>query len=504
MLLQKSLLSILKHVHCSSTHHLFALDALPFVANPAGNRLVSVLLRHHKRYLLGATDPDIRFRDYQNHVIHVKDGFWGGAPRMAHKWYERMQRYLRTNRFSDAAHAAGVLSHYFTDPFQPLHTEHSELEKVLHRPIEYSIYRAYAEIYKLWRSSSMEVIFQLSSQDSWLGESMLHGSRYANRKNGVLLDQYDLMSAVDDPRTGLSLDAKNALAEIFGLAITGWARVLERAAEEAEHDRGKKIPYHLVSPSLLTSSCRAPFGLLQKHLVCRREQKEILSMIQEYAKEGKLVRQIPAEIDIVHRVADIYQTEKEWLPPQLSSGTKLAVHGLSVHGTNVSGQAQQQVPGESANSRTGVEELLENDSVFRATFIFPDAAQRMVEVGIERLDGFLAVSAVELAERMGIHGVTAQILTRWQSQVSLMLNIKGLGQQPAMLLVAAGFPTAESIAHSQRSAVHRAVREVVADQASQERQNSELDAGVYPQGSEINTWIALASAHVECSQRRCA
>ena len=170
----------------------------------------------------------------------------------------------------------------------------------------------------------------------------------------------------------------------------------------------------------------------------------------------------------------------------------------------MSGQAQRQVPGESVNSRTGVEQLLENDSVFRATFIFPDAAQRMVEVGIERLDDFLAVSAVELAERMGIHGVTAQILTRWQSQVSLMLNIKGLGQQPAMLLVAAGFPTAESIAHSQRSAVHRAVREVVADQASQERQYSELDAGVYPQSSEINTWIALASAHVECSQRRCA
>ena len=128
----------------------------------------------------------------------------------------------------------------------------------------------------------------------------------------------------------------------------------------------------------------------------------------------------------------------------------------------------------------------------------------MVEVGIERLDDFLAVSAVELAERMGIHGVTAQILARWQSQVSLILNIKGLGQQPAMLLVAAGFPTAESIAHSQRSAVHRAVREVVVDQASQERQHSELDAGLYPQSSEINTWIALASAHVEFSQRRCA
>ena len=161
MLLQESLSSFLQRLHCSSTHHYFALDALPLVQTPGGKRLVRVLLRHHERYLRGATDPDTRFRDYQNHVIHVKDGYWGGAPRMAHKWYDRMQRYLRTNRFSDAAHAAGVLSHYFTDSFQPLHTEHSELERVLHRPIEYSIYHAYSDIYRLWRDSQMEVVFQL-------------------------------------------------------------------------------------------------------------------------------------------------------------------------------------------------------------------------------------------------------------------------------------------------------------------------------------------------------
>jgi len=499
MFLQKSLLSFLQRVHCNSTHHYFALDALPLVQTPAGERLVRVLLRHHRRYLLGATDPDTRFRDYQNHVIHVKNGYWGGAPRMAHKWYDRMQRYLRTNRFSDAAHAAGVLSHYFTDPFQPLHTEYSELEKVLHRPIEQSIYRGYSEIYQLWRSSQMKVIFQLSNRVSWLGESMLHGSQYANRKFGVLLDQYDLMSAVENPRTGLSSDARNSLAEIFGLAITGWARVLERAAQEAEHEREKKIPFHLVSPSMLTSTCRAPFGLLQQYLGSRREQKEIISMIDEYANEGKLVHQTPAEIDVVHRVADIYQSEKEWRLPQLNEDTTLAVKWI-----DRADHSEQKSRRKDANSSKEVNELLARDSVFAAPFICVDAAQRMVEVGVKRIDDFLHDSPRALAERMKLDGVTTQILTRWQSQVALMVKVKGLGEQASMLLVAAGYASAESIALAQRSSIHRAVRKVVADHEGKGLQPQGVSPELYPRSSEINSWIALASAHVEFSQRRSA
>jgi hypothetical protein len=499
MFLQKSLLSFLQRVHCNSTHHYFALDALPLVQTPAGERLVRVLLRHHRRYLLGATDPDTRFRDYQNHVIHVKNGYWGGAPRMAHKWYDRMQRYLRTNRFSDAAHAAGVLSHYFTDPFQPLHTEYSELEKVLHRPIEQSIYRGYSEIYQLWRSSQMKVIFQLSNRVSWLGESMLHGSQYANRKFGVLLDQYDLMSAVENPRTGLSSDARNSLAEIFGLAITGWARVLERAAQEAEHEREKKIPFHLVSPSMLTSTCRAPFGLLQQYLGSRREQKEIISMIDEYANEGKLVHQTPAEIDVVHRVADIYQSEKEWRLPQLNEDTTLAVKWI-----DRADHSEQKSRRKDANSSKEVNELSARDSVFAAPFICVDAAQRMVEVGVKGIDDFLHDSPRALAERMKLDGVTTQILTRWQSQVALMVKVKGLGEQASMLLVAAGYASAESIALAQRSSIHRAVRKVVADHEGKGLQPQGVSPELYPRSSEINSWIALASAHVEFSQRRSA
>ena len=488
MFLQNSLLSILQSLHCGSTHHYFALDALPLVQTSAGKRLVRVLLRHHKRYLIGATDPDTRFRDFQNHVIHVRDGYWGGAPRMAHKWYDRLQRYLRTNRFSDAAHAAGVLSHYFTDPLQPLHTEHSDLEKVLHRPIEQSIYRAYSQIHKIWRESEMEVVFQLSNQVSWLGESMLHGSRFANRKCSMILDQYDLMSAVENPPAGLSLQAKNSLAELFGLAITGWARVLERAADEAEHDRGKKIPVQLIAPAVLTATVRGPVGLVQRQWADRREQREIVSMIEEYAHDGKLVHQIPDEVDIVHRVAGIYQSEKQWQPPTSHGETK-----VTVKQTRGRQQVVGEAVGEGADSPESVQLLCATDSVSAAAFLGSRVASRLVEIGIDSVADLLHCPPVDLAERMQLEHVTVQVITQLRGQASLMVNVKGLGDQAAKLLVAAGYTTAESISLAPRASLYREIKEVAGKWGSK-----------CPQHSEINSWIALASAHTDFFQRRSA
>ena len=41
------------------------------------------------------------------------------ALRAAERWYGRLQQFLREQAWADAAHAAGILSHYFTDPLQP-------------------------------------------------------------------------------------------------------------------------------------------------------------------------------------------------------------------------------------------------------------------------------------------------------------------------------------------------------------------------------------------------
>lgn len=297
---------------CCDTHHRFALDALPLVQTDAGKRLVQMILRYYWRYLTGATDPDSRFCDFQNHVIHARDGFWGGAPRVAHQWYDRLQRYLATDRYSDAAHAAGVLSHYFTDPLQPLHTQHDVREKILHGPIEWSVHRSYRSILRGWKQNELRIVFQLSDSFGWLGEAILHGARYANRKFEILMDDYDLGRSINQPAAALTADAHAALSELFGLAITGWARVIERAASEAEELRGQPLPSFSTALPTIVAMLRVPTRLTYRWLDNRRRRFELAQLIEEFLVTGTLKQHLPHDVDIVHRVVRIHEDEQRW------------------------------------------------------------------------------------------------------------------------------------------------------------------------------------------------
>ncbi len=306
------LLSMLRAVHCRSTHHRFAVDALPLVRTPAGERLVGHLLRHHHRYLDGAKDPDLRFRDFHNHVIHVRDGYWGGAPRVAHQWYERMQRYLRTNRWSDAAHAAGVLSHYFTDPVQPLHTVQTPVERVLHRPLEWSVTKSYSALLAQWHDNSSRTVFQLSDRPGWLGEAILTAASIAHEHRDTLLGHFDLKSAQQHPETGLDEVSRDWLSQLIGLCITGWARVLERAAEDAERSCDRQLPRAGIKLATISAGLRTPTQLLARYLEHRLEQQKVVALIDEFARTGQVVRYLPSEQRVIEKVCRIYTREREY------------------------------------------------------------------------------------------------------------------------------------------------------------------------------------------------
>lgn len=517
MFLQNSLRSILRTAHCRSTHHYFALDALPLVQTASGKRLAEVLLRFHERYLIGATDPDTRFRDFQNHVIHVKDGYWGGAPRMAHKWYDRMQRYLRTDRFSDAAHAAGVLSHYFTDPFQPLHTQQSEREKVLHRPIEWSIHQSYNEIFNCWRDSDMEIVFQLSDQIGWLGESMLHASEFANRKCTELLDEYDLLRAVDNPKAGLNTAVRGSLAELFGLAITGWARVLERAAAEAEATRESLIPSQPGTLALALATVRSPLKWWQRQTEGREEQQQIALMLAEYASSGDLNRYIPAEVDIVHKVVDIYRAEKLWQERRFDAGTKVSVQTTALSGMTASDgsedpDARDMLPSPtirfsnrddllaSAIQPDSVVSLSAADSLSQSPFINTKVSGRLAAVGVHTVGDFLQCSADELSAQLSVARIAPEIISEWQMQVSLMMQMSGIGTRPVQLLVAAGYMTVTAISQTPPKLLYQKIHEV----ASSSSGRRFIQGASCPRPSEVSSWIAIASAHADLDFRQSA
>ncbi|HCX09571.1 MAG TPA: DUF4332 domain-containing protein, partial [Hyphomonas sp.] len=113
---------VIRGHRCRSTHHYIAMDALSLIASEEADKWKDLFLVHHEHLLEGAKAPDSKFKDFRNHVLHVSEGEWGGAPGKAMEWFATAVDHLRRKQWSKAAYAFGVLSHYYADPIQPFHT----------------------------------------------------------------------------------------------------------------------------------------------------------------------------------------------------------------------------------------------------------------------------------------------------------------------------------------------------------------------------------------------
>ena len=138
----------------TGTHHKLALDALRHLEGMDADMWQRLFLQHAKLYLEGSKAPDNEFKDFKNHVLHTRDGYWGGAPEKVRSWYNHLVEALAQQDWPTAVYCAGVLSHYYTDPLQPLHTAQSEAENNIHRAVEWSISKAYDELQGAGRGAS--------------------------------------------------------------------------------------------------------------------------------------------------------------------------------------------------------------------------------------------------------------------------------------------------------------------------------------------------------------
>lgn len=471
------ILSILRATHCRSTHHYFAIDALPLVQTAAGQRLASWLVRYHDRYLTGAKDPDTRFRDFQNHVVHVNDGYWGGAPRVAHRWYDRLQRYLREERYSDAAHAAGVISHYFTDPIQPLHTAQTPQEKVLHRPIEWSITTAYDQIYQRWLEQDSRVLFRLSEGPQWLGESILHAAKFANRRYEPMVSAYRLDQGRKNPPTGFGEDGHRILADLFGIAITGWSRVIERMALETELRLGKELPTASTSIGAVLACIRVPSRLWMRRIVNRRERAAIEDLVAEFIRTGDVVQNLTPEVDVMNRVVKIHADERVWRakrtqqansptttieiqPPPSESASSVeddSQHTATIPFPSVS------TPRHSGKRRNFSSPSLHPDApLVDAPSIGPKTAKRFHAIGIHTVADFLDASNDDLARRLATRWMTAKTIAHWQAQAQLMCDMPKMLAREVQLLVGAGYDQVEKIADADTTSMRHAISKYAA------------------------------------------
>ncbi|WZU44553.1 DUF4332 domain-containing protein [Stieleria varia] len=444
------------------------MDALPLVQTESGRRLVTWLLRHHRRYLQGAIDPDVRFRDFQNHFIHVQNGYWGGAPRVAHQWYDRLQRYLRTDRYSDAAHAAGVLSHYFTDSVSPLHTGLSARECLVHRPLDHSIATMYDHIYRTWQDDQLRIVMQLSDRPGWLGSMMLHAARQAHTHFETLINRYSFHEGVEEPAEGLDESSIRILSEVFGLAITGWARVLERAASDAETIRRGTLPTAPIIWPAVAAVATTPLSLWRIRVRHAKETLAVQELAAEYYRTGQLRHHVPAEVDIKHRVVAILEREerfrvereqrrKDW------ARARAAAHGNHSDHDEHSAAVARSVPSSSTEKSVGVPlvpmdcddlNLSPYDQMIHAPSIGARTAERFLRIHIHSVGQFLMEDPEQLAVRLSTYWIDAQTVRQWQAQATLMCQIPRLTGLDAQLLAGAGYQSARQLAICDARLVH--------------------------------------------------
>src|SRR5262249_23669551 len=166
---------VVYRAHAGGTHHKLALDALCHLKGTDADYWQRVFLLHAGLYLEGAEAPDDDFKDYENHVLHTRDGLWGGAPEKVRSWYHHVVEALSVEDWPTAAYCAGVLSHYYSDPLQPFHTAQSEAENNIHRAVEWSIAHNYAELRQLGVSDYANIRVEAGTGPNWLVELVCDG-----------------------------------------------------------------------------------------------------------------------------------------------------------------------------------------------------------------------------------------------------------------------------------------------------------------------------------------
>jgi len=457
------LFQVVRSSYCRSTHHKLALDALPLMRGPRSVRWQSVFLRHHVDYLEGSKDPDKVFRDFENHVLHVKDDYWGGACERARYWYDATVRALRSRNWEVAAYNAGVMSHYLTDPMMPLHTAQSEAEGNVHRAMEWSVCKAYEPIWKLALEETGLPVVEPGTNDTWLEELVTAGAEIANGYYDELIERYDFAAGKRNPPKGLDLASRRMIGQMFGFAIVTLARVLERACAEAREET--EPPLALPSLDWFFATLEVPIQWVTRRVENGREAELIRAQYREFRKTGRVRKHLSEDVRVIQELygapsvpADSGSTPSPSSPssspsPKPEGPPRTRQATPSSAGTTAGGPpanhrvAQPASPATAPSSRSAF--LSEGDPVERAPSIGPKTAARLEQAEIFTVADLVNADPETVASLVDASYVNADAVRDWQDQTRLVLTVPRLRGHDAQILVGSGFRSAEEVARSQ-------------------------------------------------------
>lgn len=526
--------SIIYASNARGTHHKLALDALDYLASPDAESWKRLFLKNAAVYVNGSKAPDDEFKDFENHVLHVRDGYWGGAADKVENWYGHLVKELAGQRWSEAVWAAGVLSHYYTDPIHPFHTAQSEAENSIHRAVEWSINRSYDSL-----AGQADIQFPTikpapGGGPAWLRSFVVEGAELANQQYEKLIAHYDINSGVVDPTSGLDVVGRRLIAELICYARKGFACLLDRAIAEA----GVRPPQVDLTRDVLASLVRIPANRLKARFENAADRRAVEAMYDELKATGRventlgedervvrdafaqevLARQLAerekersAIITMPSRYARGYATSTEspaTMPPALASHLvsarsadtpppASAIQATTPSSSPPEATASKPVKSEVIHAHFGERDtgtprlyLQQSDDVEKAPSIGPKMAERLYALGVKTVADLFAADPDKLSDELDQRNVYDETIVDWQDQARLVCSVPGLRGTHAQLLVGAGYRTREAIADADADKLCSAVLNF----AMSSEGHRILRDGTPPDIERIKGWLENAKA----------
>jgi predicted flap endonuclease-1-like 5' DNA nuclease len=491
---------------CRSNHHRIAVEALRHLKGDNAEDWRNLFLHHYTSYLEGAKAPDDTFKDFKNHVLHVRDGDWGGAPTAAREWYRRAVRAMQVKDWAQAAYAAGVMTHYAADPVQPFHTGQTEEENVIHRAVEWSFSKSYFTLQTiLVNDLGGYPQVPVPQSPDWLEQMVKAGARTSNPHYETVVNHYDFKVGVKKPEAGLDQELKDIVAKLLGYATIMVARILERAFAEA----AVAPPKVNLTLDTILAAMKVPVNAVLKTIDNVQERALVQSMYQEFQKTGKL-RATLSEDDKTVRALHAAEVLKQPLstldaqwpkeigtahgtgaPPRSAKPKKVAApkpapapKAKPAPQAKAAPVAKAAAPTpQGARARLTIEAPVED-----APSIGAKTASRLSAVGIRTIKDLLEASPDGAAAQIKVKHINASLIRDWQSQAELACTIPNLTSSGAQLLVATGVRDADDLAGADTETLLAMIDEYAETGEGQRI----LREGAPPKREDIERWIGAA------------